>query len=69
MMDCIIDRQFNDVSMNAIGVQVVIVDEILTIKSYEAELVEDILSLMASFSSKIYGRRSSQNRKKKEQSE
>jgi predicted site-specific integrase-resolvase len=38
-------------------------------KSYEAELVEDILSLMASFSAKIYGRRSSQNRKKKEKEE
>lgn len=35
-------------------------------KSFENELVEDILSLMASFSAKIYGRRSSQNRKKKE---
>ena len=32
-------------------------------------LVEDILSLMASFSAKIYGRRSSQNRKKKENAE
>ena len=40
-------------------------DEILS-KGFENELVEDILSLMASFSSKIYGRRSSQNRKKKE---
>ena len=34
--------------------------------TYEQELVDDILSLMASFSAKIYGRRSSQNRKKKE---
>lgn len=34
-------------------------------KSYEAELVEDILSLMSSFSAKIYGKRSSENRKKK----
>lgn len=41
-------------------------DEVLG-KSYEQELVEDILSLMASFSAKIYGCRSSQNRKKKEQ--
>lgn len=40
-------------------------DEVLG-KSYEQELVEDILSLMASFSAKIYGRRSSQNRKRKE---
>jgi predicted site-specific integrase-resolvase len=36
---------------------------------YETELVEDILSLMASFSAKIYGKRSSQNRKKKEKEE
>lgn len=33
-------------------------------KSYEEELVEDILSLMASFSARIYGRRSAENRKK-----
>ena len=39
-------------------------DEILG-QSYEQELVSDILSLMASFSAKIYGKRSSQNRKKK----
>jgi predicted site-specific integrase-resolvase len=31
---------------------------------YEAELVEDILSLMASFSAKIYGRRAAENRRK-----
>jgi predicted site-specific integrase-resolvase len=36
-------------------------------KGFEQELVEDILSLMASFSAKIYGKRSSQNRKKKEE--
>lgn len=33
--------------------------------SYEQELVDDILSLMASFSARIYGRRSHKNRKKK----
>ena len=32
-------------------------------KSYEQELVEDILSLMSSFSNKIYGRRSAENRR------
>jgi predicted site-specific integrase-resolvase len=32
-------------------------------KSYEEELVEDILSLMASFSNRIYGKRSAENRK------
>jgi putative resolvase len=45
------------------GVRIEMVDEILS-KGFENELVEDILSLMASFSAKIYGRRSSQNRKK-----
>ncbi|NBR00623.1 MAG: IS607 family transposase [Actinobacteria bacterium] len=33
-------------------------------KSYDDELVEDILSLMASFSARIYGKRSAENRKK-----
>lgn len=38
-------------------------------QTYEQELVSDILSLMSSFSAKIYGKRSSQNRKKKEKEE
>lgn len=33
-------------------------------QSFENELVEDMLSLIASFSSKIYGKRSAENRKK-----
>jgi predicted site-specific integrase-resolvase len=33
-------------------------------KTYEAELIEDMLSLMASFSAKIYGKRSTERRKK-----
>jgi putative resolvase len=45
------------------GVKTEFVDDILS-KSYENELVEDILSLMTSFSAKIYGRRSAANRKK-----
>ena len=32
-------------------------------KSYEDELVEDILTLMASFSAKIYGKRSAERRR------
>jgi len=36
-------------------------------KSYEQELVEDMLTLMSSFSNKIYGKRSAENRKKKKQ--
>ena len=35
-------------------------------KSFEAELVEDIMSLVASTSSKVYGKRSAENRKKKQ---
>ena len=34
-------------------------------KSYEAELDEDILALMASFSAKLYGKRSADHRRKK----
>ena len=44
-------------------VKIVWTDEVLG-KSYEQELVEDILSLMTSFSAKIYGKRSSKNRNK-----
>lgn len=44
------------------GVSLEVVHEILG-KSYEEELVEDILSLMASFSAKIYGRRSAKIKK------
>lgn len=47
------------------GVKVEWADEILG-QTYEQELVSDILSLMASFSAKIYAKRSSQNRKNKE---
>jgi excisionase family DNA binding protein len=45
-------------------VEIVWINEVLG-KSYEQELVEDILSLMASFSSKIYSKRAKDNRKKK----
>jgi excisionase family DNA binding protein len=34
-------------------------------KTYEQELVDDMISLMSSFSSKIYGRRSAENRRKR----
>ncbi len=50
----------------SLGVEVIIVEETLP-KSYEAELVEDIMSLVASSSSKVYGKRSAENRKKKSQ--
>jgi predicted site-specific integrase-resolvase len=45
------------------GVTIEWVDEIIG-KSYEQELVEDILMLMNSFSAKIYGKRSAENKKK-----
>lgn len=46
------------------GVILNIVKETLP-KSYENELVEDMLSLISSFSSRIYGKRSVENRRKK----
>jgi len=46
------------------GVTIEWIDDVLP-KSYEAELVEDMLSLMATFSARIYGKRSAENRKKK----
>lgn len=45
------------------GVTVEWCEEVLP-KSYEAELVEDMLSLLSSFSAKIYGKRSAERRKK-----
>jgi len=48
------------------GVIVEWVEDVLP-KSYESELVEDMVSLMASFSARVYGKRSAENRKKKAQ--
>jgi len=45
------------------GVTIEYVEETLP-KAFEDELVEDMLSLMASFSAKIYGKRSAENRKR-----
>ena len=44
------------------GVEIEWMSEILG-QSYEQELVEDILSLMSSFSNRIYGKRSAENKK------
>jgi len=49
----------------SLGVEIIIIEQTLP-KSYEAELVEDIMSLVASSSSKVYGKRSAENRKKKQ---
>jgi len=48
---------------NSHGVEIEWVQETLG-KSYQEELVEDILSLMATFSARIYGKRSAENRKR-----
>jgi predicted site-specific integrase-resolvase len=50
------------------GVEIEWMEEVLG-KSYEDELVEDMLTLMSSFSNKIYGKRSAENRKKKKLAE
>lgn len=47
------------------GVAVEWLEDVLP-KSYEAELVEDMVSLMASFSARVYGKRSAANRRKKQ---
>ena len=47
-----------------LGVEIVCIEQVLP-KSFETELVEDILTLMASFSAKIYGKRSHQNKIRK----
>ncbi len=49
---------------NSHNVTVEWVSEVLP-QSFESELVEDMLSLIASFSSKIYGKRSADNRRNK----
>lgn len=45
------------------GVEVIYIEDTLS-KTYEAELVEDMLSLMSSFSAKVYGKRSAGRKKK-----
>lgn len=51
---------------NSYGVEIIHVEEVLS-KSFENELCEDMISLMASFSAKVYSKRSSKNRKKREE--
>ena len=53
---------------NSHGVEIECVEEVFP-KSFENELVEDMLSLLSSFSSKIYGKRSAKNRRKKKEAE
>ena len=47
------------------GVTIELIEDVLP-KSYKAELVEDMLSLLASFSAKIYGKRSAGRRKERQ---
>jgi excisionase family DNA binding protein len=49
--------------LNSHGVHVEWMQDVLP-KSYEAEIVEDMMSLIASFSAKVYGCRSADRRKK-----
>ena len=53
---------------NSHGVEIECVEEVFP-KSFENELVEDMLSLLSSFSSKIYGKRSADRRRKKKEEE
>lgn len=48
-----------------LGVEIICVEEALP-KSFENELVEDMLSLLSVFTAKLHGKRSSKNRKKNE---
>jgi predicted site-specific integrase-resolvase len=50
------------------GVELEWVENVLP-KSYEAELVEDLISLMSSFSARIYGKRSAENARKKKEAQ
>lgn len=47
------------------GVEIEVIDTELN-KTFEEELTSDIVSLMASFSARLYGKRSSKNREKNE---
>jgi excisionase family DNA binding protein len=53
---------------NSHGVEIECVEEVFP-KSFESELVEDMLSLLSSFSSRIYGKRSAEHRRKKKEAE
>lgn len=51
---------------NSYGVSIECVEAKMN-KSFQDELVEDMLALMSSFSAKIYGKRSTENRRKKKE--
>jgi predicted site-specific integrase-resolvase len=47
------------------GVEIIVIKDVSKIKSVEEELVEDMMSLIASFSGKLYGLRSRKNKNNK----
>lgn len=47
------------------GTEIEVLSSIVEDKSYEQELADDLISIIASFSGKLYGRRSGENRRKK----
>ena len=52
------------------GAEIEVLSTISEDKSYEQELADDLISIISSFSGKLYGRRSATNRKnKKKQAE
>lgn len=51
---------------NSHGVEIECVEEVLP-QSFENELVSDMLSLLSSFSARIYGKRSAEDRRKKKE--
>jgi len=53
---------------NSHGVEIECVAEVFP-QSFENELVSDMLSLLSSFSSRIYGKRSADNRRKRKEAE
>lgn len=50
--------------LNSHGVEIEWIEDVLP-KSHEAELVEDLINLMSSFSARVYGRRSAKSSRKK----
>ena len=47
------------------GTEIEVLSSIVEDKSYEQEQADDLISIIASFSGKLYGRRSGENRRKK----
>jgi predicted site-specific integrase-resolvase len=61
--------EYLETAFAAHGTNIVVVKDADDEKSVERELVEDLMSLMASFSGKLYGLRSHKNNQSSEKSE